>query len=201
MASLLLNNNKDYIDNNIKNYYKQNIFLLPYGRNHNIKGDYIQMEEYTLSLILRYLTDEFEYNIIIPNSFLFAQMKRKTKFRKQIFEKCHISKITRIYNRKNEMAMSVLTIKKRIYPTNIIINSFQLLEFIKISSSYLFQSMDYDIYLILIEYLKKIFELSIIKYSRLEIINNNITEKEIKTIYLNKNNFNKNYSFNQLISS
>ena len=97
--------------------------------------------------------------------------------------------------------MSVLTINKRMYSTNIIINSFQLLEFIKISSSYLFQSMDYDIYLIVIEYLKKIFELSIIKYSRLEIINNNVTEKEIKTIYLNKNNFNKNYSFNQLISS
>ena len=96
--------------------------------------------------------------------------------------------------------MSVLTINKRIYP-NIIINSFQLLEFIKIISSNLFQSMDYDIYLIIIGYLKKIFEHSIIKYSRLEIINNNITEKEIKTIYLNKTNFNKNYFFEQLISS
>ena len=200
MSSLLLNNNKHYIDDNIKNYYNKNIFILPYGRNHYIKGDYIKMEDYTLSLILRYLTDKIEYNIIIPNCFLFIQMKRKIKFRKQIFEKCHISKITRMYNRKNEMAMSVLTIKKRIYP-NIIINSFQLLEFIKIISSNLFQSMDYDIYLIIIGYLKKIFEHSIIKYSRLEIINNNITEKEIKTIYLNKTNFNKNYSFEQLISS
>ena len=56
------------------------------------------------------------------------------------------------------------------------IDSFQLLEFVKIISSDLFQSMDYDIYLTVLKHLKKIFEKKGIKYSELQVKDNTITE-------------------------
>ena len=212
----LFRNSHKYIDDDLKGYYNNQLITQPVGH-YNIR-DYYNDEintspfskdrtrgydytEFTLNLIFRYLTDKSEYNIMVHDGFLFNKRRGYSKLRKKIFEEYHCPKITRVpgnMRRNIGVNRSILTIKRRTQP-KIYIDSFQLLEFIKIISSDLFQSMDYDVYLTIIKHLKTIFEYEKIEYSKLQMIDNNITETEQKTIYLKDVSFNKYYRIGRLI--
>ena len=191
----LFKDNKNFIDNHIKTYYNNEIIAVPCGKNREIGFDYMG---FSLKLILRYLEGKSEYNIAVPRGFLFDRRRDYSKLRKKILEKYSYVKITipkNIYVYKDSMIdTAILTIR----PKNRI-DSFQLLEFLKIISSDLFQSMDYDIYLTVLKHLKKIFEKKVIEYSELQVKDNTITKCKNKALYLKKSPHDEYYSIDKLI--
>lgn len=151
--------------------------------------------------MLRYLTGNYKYNIILPIGFLFNRSRGYSKLRKKILEEYHCFKISiasKNILKNTNISTAILTIKPRTQ-TKIILDSFKLLEFIKIISSDLFKSMDYDVYLTIIKYLKQVYENEVIKYSKLELNDNSVIETEEKNIYLKDQSFDKYYSIDKLI--
>jgi len=190
-----------YICNNIREYYDSQIVVVPYGYN-NIGYDYV---EFSLNLILRYLPPKFEHNLVLPDGFLLN--RRYGKLRKKIFNNYYCAKISRIpshidmrINRRINILSSILTIKHRTQP-KIRLDSFQLLAFTKIISSDLFESIDYDVYLMIIEHLKTVFEEQVIECSKLQLIDDRVSETHKKKIYLKPSSFDRYHSIIHLIES
>ena len=101
-----------------------------------------------------------------------------------------------LYTEADLNLMTVPNIKQTLKDKKI---AFKLLEFIKIISYDLFESMDYDVYLTIIKYLKQVYENEVIKYSKLELNDNYVIETEEKNIYLKNKLFDKYYSIDKLI--
>ena len=169
---IFFKDNKKFINNDVLTYYNNEIIAVPFGKNREIGYDYM---EFSLKLILRYLEANTEYNIAVPRIFLRDHHPKYSKLRKKILEKYSYVKITISKNISVYKRSGAETVILTIRPKNRI-DSFQLLEFVKIISSDLFQSMDYDIYLTVLKHLKQIFEKKGIKYSELQVKDNTITE-------------------------
>jgi hypothetical protein len=191
----LFKDNKKFINNNIKNYYNNKIIVVPYGNNRELGYDYM---EYSLKLILRYLEDKSEYYIAISRGFLFNRRRGYSKLRKKILEEYCYVKFTVPKNMSVYSDSGINSVILTIKPKNRI-DSFQLLEFVKIISSDLFQSMDYDVYLTVLKNLKDVFEEKVIEYSELEFKDNTITECDHKALYLKESPDDGYYSIDKLI--
>ena len=74
----LLNVSLRYIDDNIKNYYHNEIITFPFGPINSSREDFTM---FSLNLMLRYLTGNYKYNIILPIGFLFNRSRGYSKLR------------------------------------------------------------------------------------------------------------------------
>ena len=182
----IYNKSKNYVNKDLLHYYNNNLETTPYSFNKEIGYRY---EYFYFNLYLRYLTKSFEGNIMLPINVLFLN-GRYNYLRRIIFEEYYCNKITIVPGNISYSKFGITSVIFNLERKNI--DSFKILEFIKIKTSNLYKFIDYDIYLTLIKNLKKEFEkTNLIKFCKLEkTINiNEINKKTININDIRKSNY------------
>ena len=171
----LFKDSQKYIDDDIRYYYYYNdIITVPFG-------NAVLKESFYIELLLRYLKRGEQVNILIPYGILFD--KKYFNIRKKIFNDYYCSKIklipAHLQRFKHNINTAIIHVSNRTFP-KLLIDEFQLIEFLKIRSSPLFKFVDYDVYLKIIEILKILTKENIVQCSKYKEVTNFYNEIELE---------------------